>query len=62
MFNGQTLYDRQMRVKMDSMGATDKSSSMPLPSKFSILVNAVVNILINLSNIINMISWLEMKC
>ena len=32
MFNGQTLYDRSMRVKMDSMGAADKSSSMPLPS------------------------------
>ncbi|XP_071167436.1 myelin expression factor 2-like [Mytilus edulis] len=32
MFNGQSLYDRSMRVKMDAMGAADKSSSMPLPS------------------------------
>ena len=43
MFNGQTLYDRQMRVKMDSMGTADKSSSLPLPSKITFLANIKFN-------------------
>ena len=39
MFNNQSLFDRNMRVKMDAAGGKDTRTSLPSKLNFSIYVN-----------------------